>query len=255
MTFPVFIGHDSREEDAFRVCQFSLYDKTTVPIQVHALKHRELRQLGLFSRPWRITAEGQYVDERDGKPFSTEFSHLRFLVPALVDLTRMRSPWALFCDCDFLWRADVGELLAKADPRFAVMVVKHFHAPPEGVKMDGMAQTRYSRKNWSSLILWNLVHPLNRDLTADNVNNETGAWLHSFGWLPDEAIGALPIEWNWLVGHSPPDIDPKAVHFTEGGPWFEKYRDVPYAEEWRRALSASMHPRPSVVERMAKCRT
>ena len=249
MTFPIFVGHDSREEDAFRVCQFSLYDKATVPIQVHALKHRELRQLGLFSRPWKITAEGQYIDELDGKPFSTEFSHLRFIVPALADLVRMRAPWALFCDCDFLWRADVGELFALANPKYAVMVVQHDHAPPQGEKMDGMAQTRYRRKNWSSLILWNLSHPLNRDLTGEKGNNETGAWLHAFEWLPDKAIGSLLPDWNWLVGHSARDIDPKAVHFTEGGPWFEKYRDVPYAEEWRRALAASLHPRPSVVEK------
>ena len=252
MSFPIFVGHDSREEDAFRVCQFSLYDKAAVPIQVHALKHRELRQLGLFSREWRVTSEGQYVDERDGLPFSTEFSHLRFLVPALVDLVRMRAPWALFCDCDFLWRADVGGLFALAKPKYAVMVVKHEHAPLDGDKMDGVVQTRYHRKNWSSLILWNLTHPLNSDLTADKVNNWPGGALHALEWLPDEAVGALPVEWNWLVGHSPPDIDPKAVHFTEGGPWFEKYRDVPFAEEWRRALAASLHPRPSILEKMGR---
>ena len=146
----------------------------------------------------------------------------------------------------------MGELFALANPKYAVMVVKHDHIPTEVEKMDGMAQTRYGRKNWSSLILWNLAHPLNRDLTADVVNQETGGWLHWFSWLPNDAIGSLPLEWNWLVGHSPPDIDPKAVHFTEGGPWFEKYRGVPYAEEWRRALSASIHPRPSVVEKMAR---
>ena len=26
--------------------------------------------------------------------------------------------------------------------------------------------------------------------------------------------------------------NPKAVHFTDGVPWFEDYRDQPYADEW-----------------------
>ena len=250
MTIPIFIGYDSREHDAYRVCRHSLYDHATVSIEIRPLKHRELRRNGLFSRPWRIGETGQYVDERDGRPFSTEFSHSRFLVPALADLIHVAAPWALFCDCDFLFRTDISELVALADPDRAVMVVKHEHAPVDGDKMDGVTQARYRRKNWSSLILWNLTHPLNRDLTVDAVNHRPGSWLHGLGWLPDEAIGALPVEWNWLVGHSPADVAPKAVHFTEGGPWFDGYRNVPFAEEWRRAFAASLHPRPSVVERM-----
>jgi len=30
-----------------------------------------------------------------------------------------------------------------------------------------------------------------------------------------------------------PKINPKIVHFTEGGPWLEGYGSIPFAAEWR----------------------
>jgi hypothetical protein len=27
-------------------------------------------------------------------------------------------------------------------------------------------------------------------------------------------------------------VDPKAVHFTDGGPWLKGYENVEYADEW-----------------------
>lgn len=141
--------------------------------------------------------------------------------------------WALFCDCDFLFRADLAELWALRDDKFAVMCVKHVHVPSEQQKMDGAFQTKYARKNWSSFVLWNCAHPSNMRLTVDAVNTEPGQWLHAFDWLTDEEIGELPTAWNWLEGSSEPSIDPKAVHFTRGGPWFPDWQTVAYAEEWR----------------------
>jgi hypothetical protein len=67
------------------------------------------------------------------------------------------------------------------------------------------------------------------------VNTATGRQLHKFSWLQDEQIGALDEAWNWIPGYSSPDITPKAVHFTEGGPWFSRYRDVAFADEWSAA--------------------
>jgi hypothetical protein len=57
--------------------------------------------------------------------------------------------------------------------------------------------------------------------------------LHRFCWLEDDEIGELPVEWNWLVGHSDPEVNPKNVHFTDGGPWFQGFENVPHADEWR----------------------
>ena len=76
----VYIGYDSREQEAYEVCRHSLLkfnneDFSVYPIPV---KHQELRDMGLFDRRWVIDEDGQYWDELDGKPFSTEFSHTRF---------------------------------------------------------------------------------------------------------------------------------------------------------------------------------
>jgi hypothetical protein len=84
------------------------------------------------------------------------------------------------------------------------MVVKHDHQPTEHWKMDGQFQTRYHRKNWSSVCLFNCDHPANKALTVDLVNSAPGRDLHAFSWLADDLIGELPPEWNWLVGHSAP---------------------------------------------------
>ncbi len=56
--------------------------------------------------------------------------------------------------------------------------------------------------------------------------------------VTDEEIGKLSPEWNWLVGHykEPVDGAPKLLHYTEGGPWFENYRDCEYNYEWKAEL-------------------
>lgn len=228
---PVFIGYDDRVDEAYRVCRHSIVARSSKAVRVMPLKHKPLRNAGLFDRPWRISESGQYVDERDGKPFSTQFSHSRFIVPAYAKSLSI-SGWALFLDCDFLLKADIAELFALADNDYAAMCVMHEHVPDEALKMDGVEQTRYHRKNWSSLVLFNLDHPLNADLTVDAVNHKPGSWLHAFGWLPDEALGGLPKEWNWIEGVTPRHLRPKAVHYSAGGPWFEECRDVAYAQEW-----------------------
>jgi hypothetical protein len=165
-------------------------------------------------------------------PMSTEFAISRFLVPHLAE-----DGWALFVDCDVLARVNVEELFdLAAESGKAVMCVKHKHRPPPGVKMDGQAQTVYARKNWSSVMLFHVKHPANRSLTVDAINTLPGRDLHRFCWLDDSEIGELGPEWNWLVGHSSPDIDPKIVHFTDGIPSFRGYESQPYADHWREEL-------------------
>jgi len=241
---PIYIGWDSREQDAYEVCRFSIIDRTKASTYIRPLKHRTLRAEGLFDRPWRVGETGQYVDERDGKPFSTEFSHSRWLTYLLAKRDVPSAKWAAFMDCDFLFQANIKELFALADERFAVMCVKHRHTPTDSVKMDGVAQTSYHRKNWSSLVLFNLQHPLNADLTVDVVNHKPGSWLHSFSWLKDEDIGELPPEWNWIQGVSP-DVTPKAVHYSEKAPWFIEHGGL-----WELERSRMRNPRPSIWDRL-----
>jgi lipopolysaccharide biosynthesis glycosyltransferase len=199
---------------------------------VSAVRLRPLREAGLYTRPTSRRL-GKLWDEISGAHMATEFAITRFLVPELVrrqdDAVR---GWALFMDCDVLLRTNLYELKALLDDSKAVMCVKHDHRPSFNVKMDGQEQTSYPRKNWSSVLAFNVDHPANDALTVDLVNALPGRDLHRFCWLTDDEIGALPPEWNHLVGHSDDGHDPKIVHFTDGGPWFEAFRNVPYADEW-----------------------
>jgi hypothetical protein len=106
-------------------------------------------------------------------------------------------------DCDVLLRADIADLFALADPKMAVQCVQHRQEDGALTKMDGQVQTFYARKNWSSVMLFNLRHPALKVLTEAKLNTWTGRALHGFNWLADQFIGALPPEWNHLVGVEP----------------------------------------------------
>jgi len=112
-----------------------------------------------------------------------------------------------------------------------VMVVKHHHVPKETVKFLGEPQSKYEKKNWSSVMLFN--NSRCRALTPDYVNTASGLELHQFKWLRgDDLIGALPDRWNHLVGYNPPRRDAAVVHYTLGGPYFDEYRNCEYSKEW-----------------------
>lgn len=216
--FRVFIGWDSREPEAYDVAAHSLLRHASIPVEVKPIKQEDLRAQDLF---WR---------DRDPLA-STEFTYTRFLTPHLAGY----EGFALFCDCDFLWTGDIAELVALIDPSKAVSCVQHDHRPPEQTKMDDAVQSVYPRKNWSSMMLFNCAHPSTRQLTPDIVNTQTGAYLHRMQWCADDEIGALPETWNWLEGWSKaaPGEIPKVIHYTRGGPWFEKWQDVEFADLWR----------------------
>lgn len=226
----VFVGYDSREDDAYRVCVRSLLDRSSIPLCIQPLDETKLRHAGLYTRYWHIE-NGQKTDNNDNKPFSTAFSFTRFLVPTLCQWSGV----ALYCDCDFLWRADIDLLvggLNGIDSNNAVSVVKHNHNPFDTTKMDGQTQTVYHRKNWSSLILYNCGHPANYMLTPDVVNKATGQWLHSLSWVHDHEIGSLDRVWNCLSGVDTDIEDPFAVHFTNGTPSMKGHDKDPFADEW-----------------------
>jgi hypothetical protein len=223
----VYIGYDARERLAWQVCAASLQDCAADPVAVEPIGRPALEKAGLYQRPTSIR-DGRLWDDISGAPCSTDFSIARFWAAALAG----RTGWALFCDGDFLWRRDVGQLFALADHRYAVMVVPHQHAPTEPMKMDGQIQTVYERKNWSSLVLWNLAHAGAQRLNHFTLNTRPGRDLHRFCWLRDEEIGFLPETWNWLDGHSDPALDPAAVHFTRGTPDMPGWEFTRYSREW-----------------------
>lgn len=214
----VFIGFDSREPVASAVAEHSLKKRASVSVRVAQIDQKTIRDtFRVYTRP---------KDE----PASTEFAFSRFFVPFFMNY----HGWAVFCDADFLWQDDIATLFETADPLNAVHVVQHDYTPKETWKMDGQPQIPYPRKNWSSLILWNCYHSSNRILDLDLLNHASGSYLHQFQWLDDEEIGSLHHRWNWLEGwyHEPDDGTPSVIHYTRGGPWFESWKNVDYANRW-----------------------
>jgi hypothetical protein len=218
---PVFIGWDARETIAWHVLAHSLITNSSEPLA--------LTPIGNDTLPRSVWWRGRGLHD------STDFSNARFLVPALQNFTG----WAVFMDCDMVGKADLAKLWAQRDERYAVMCVKHNHVPRETTKFLGAAQSTYSRKNWSSLMLLNCAHPA--ALTIQEANTLPGLDLHGFQWCEDDEIGELKGLWNVLVTpelqHPEPIKEPEEadlLHFTLGGPWHGY--DPQGAEIWASAF-------------------
>ncbi|WP_168847916.1 glycosyltransferase [Sphingomonas sp. S2M10] len=214
----VFVGYDSREDIAWQVCRHSIARHSGDAVRSIPLRQPMLRELGLYTRPFDKTA-------------STEFSLTRFLTPYLAAQT---AGWVVFCDCDFLFTTDVRTVLDGLDPSKALYCVQHDYTPAFAVKMDNQQQTTYPRKNWSSFMVFNCAHPDVQALTPDVVNSASPAHLHRLAWIAkDEDIGALALDWNFLVGeYEKPAMTPRVIHYTNGGPWFDEWREVDYGDLW-----------------------
>lgn len=215
----VYIGFDSKESVAFYTLAHSIQRRSSVPLSITPLAQSQLR--GLYTRA-------------RGPTEATEFSLTRFLVPALSKF----SGWSVFMDCDMLCRADIADLQPHIDRQRdkAVLVCRHDYVPKTERKFLDQVQTKYPRKNWSSLMIFN--NERCRALTPEYINSAPGLDLHRFKWLDDASIGSLPLEWNWLVGEYEYRADARIVHYTLGGPYFDEYRDCDYAEEWFAEVSS-----------------
>lgn len=208
----VFIGYDAREAVAFSVLSHSIHARASEPVLIAPLMLAQLKSV--------LTRERHPLQ-------STDFSFSRFLTPYLSGY----AGWSVFMDCDMLMRDDIAGLYRLRDDRYAVMVVKHDHVPRETVKFLGEPQSKYEKKNWSSVMLFNNAKC--RALTPEYVNSASGLELHQFKWLGnDDLIGALPDRWNHLVGYNARRGDAALVHYTKGGPYFDEYRDCEYSKEW-----------------------
>jgi len=217
----VFIGFDPREDVAFSVLAHSIHRRSSQPVTITPLM---LSQLGDVYRRARNPLQ------------STEFSFSRFLTPFLCGY----EGWAIFTDCDMLVLDDIARLWALRDERYAVQVVKHVHVPKEDVKFLGAVQTKYEKKNWSSVMLMNCARCT--ALTPEYVNSATGLELHQFKWLRDDSlIGEIPSRWNHLVGYDAPRRDAALVHYTIGGPYFAEYAGCEYAREWHDEHASMLH--------------
>ena len=210
----IFVGYDSREAVAYHVLSHSILSRASEPVEIAPLMLSQLKKVF-----WRESHPLQ----------STDFSFSRFLVPLLCDY----QGWALFCDSDMLMLDDVASVWAERDENFAVQVVKHDHKPSESKKFLDQSQSKYEKKNWSSVMLFNNAKC--KALTTDYVNTATGLELHQFKWLKDDSlIGDLPARWNHLVDYDPelPQDEVSFLHYTEGGPYFDAYKNCGYADLW-----------------------
>lgn len=210
----IFIGYDERETVAYHVLAHSILRQATQPVSITPLVRSQLHVYG-FTRP---RAAGE----------STDFAYSRFMVPALCGYYGL----AVFMDCDMLLRADICEVGAYVyQSEKAVAVCQHDYIPRQSTKFLGQVQSAYPRKNWSSFILFDTAKCT--ALTPDYVNTASPADLHRFRWLRDDAIGTLPLSWNYLVGEDNQSTDPpKNIHFTNGTPCFPEYANCDYADEW-----------------------
>lgn len=226
----IFIGFDSNEEIAFHVLCASILRRTSLPVEIVPIKLSTLKHI--FNR------------ERNALQ-STEFSFTRFLVPYLSNY----KGWSIFMDCDMLVLDDIANLWALRDDKYALMCVHHDHIPETDQKFLNQPQTKYERKNWSSVMLFNNAKC--SALTPQYVETASGLDLHRFRWLEDKEIGQIPIRWNHLVDYNPSlKVDEVSnLHFTEGGPYFDAYKNCSYADLWLEELSKTITPMFEVIKR------
>ena len=208
----VFIGFDPKETVAYNVLSYSIEINSSQPVAITPVMLKHLQHIHTRSRH---------------NLASTEFSFTRFLVPFLCDY----EGWAIFMDCDMLVKTDIRDLWNRRDEQYAVQVVKHDHRPKNATKFLNQPQTKYEKKNWSSVMLMNCAKC--RSLTPEYVNEASGLELHQFKWLADDQlIGEIPPSWNHLVGYDPYSDAVDNIHYTEGGPYFDEYLTCDYAKDW-----------------------
>lgn len=241
--YNIFIGHDERETTAWEVCKHSILKYTDEEeVGIYPLDHRVLRGLELFDRTWKITKDGNYLDSRDKRPFSTQFSHSRFLTPHYAEFLGCKG-LVMFVDPDFLFNDDVRKLFKVAeDNDQMVHCVKHDFKTETTIKMDNRSQKQYPYKLWSSLMIYDMKYlpALKNLMSVENANHFAGFHMHTFKWLTPEGpvndlVGELPEAWNFIPGHSNERVeedDIMAVHYTEQSPWFKGQEHCGYANWW-----------------------
>lgn len=208
----VFLGYDPREALGYHVCLQSILERSGAGVTFVPLTGAQ----------------------RDG---TNAFTYARFMVPELCAWSGV----ALFIDgSDMLLRAPLEELFALYDKRYAVQVVKHDYRTKHPRKYVGTPMEAdnldYPRKNWSSVMLFN-CSAMEHFKHRRELREGKGAYLHRFSWLPDGRIGALPPEWNVLVGEQDEEqCEAKLAHFTLGIPAMKSYASCRYAGEWFETL-------------------
>lgn len=207
----LFCGHDPREAIGFHVFLSSVIQHASEPVAIHPL--------GASTMPTG----------------SNDFTLSRFLVPWLMGFKGR----AIFADAsDMLMLGDIAELDRLFDESKAVQVVKHDYKTRNPIKYLGTSlqcpNRDYHRKNWASLMLINCEHPAWQGMTPHVVEAARPLDLLQLSFIPDEAVGELPSEWNAIVDEG--QAEGKLNHWTAGIPAFPHYKNAPGADKWRARL-------------------
>jgi lipopolysaccharide biosynthesis glycosyltransferase len=207
----LFVGFDPREAVAYHTFCQSIISTASLPVSF---------------TPLALSMLNDYLETHTER--SNDFVYTRFLVPHLCGF----DGWAVFADGDMICQTDIAALADLFDPSKAVQLVKHNYQTKSKKKYLNNVNVNYPRKNWSSLVIFNCSHPSNGVLTPEYVEEKDGAHLHRFGWLHDEEIGSLPMEWNWLATEYDDNPAAKIVHYTLGTPCFKDYRHAEMSDLW-----------------------
>jgi lipopolysaccharide biosynthesis glycosyltransferase len=219
----IFVGFDGKVEPvAYHTFCQSVIEKASIPVSF---------------TPLALNTLSDYKETHtDG---SNAFIYSRFLVPYLCGFKGM----ALFVDGDMICRTDIAEILWEHDQDEAVKVVKHYYQTKHPIKYLGSKNEDYPKKNWSSVMLWNCSHHLNKQLTPKFVMENKGKYLHRFEWLKHEdQVGKLDAAWNWLETEYEYNPDAKLIHHTLGTPCFKDYQSTDYAQEWWETYQRMIYP-------------
>ena len=209
----IYIGHDSKYPQATRVCRKSIEDHSEKgEHEIKYLDKKSLTRVGVYGR-------------KDVANESTEFSFTRFYVPMLAHYNGI----VMFCDNDFVWKCNPNEIKQYLRDK-PVAVVKHKLENISENKMNGVKNKSYPRKCWSSLMIFDCSKL--KQLSKEYLDNASAADLHQFAWVKDNEIGRIPLKYNHLVGYYKKHKYIKAIHYTNGGPWFDDYKNSELAEDW-----------------------
>ena len=118
----IYVGWDPREDIAYQVCEHSI-KRRDADAEVIPLKQNQMREQGIYTR------------ELD-KLATTEFTFTRFFVPYLSNY----KGWAVFCDCDFLWKIHAKELRTILLTKACVLCTTRLHTKRR-IYQDGRTST------------------------------------------------------------------------------------------------------------------
>ena len=224
----IFIGYDPNETIAYHTCVQSLIDNSKIPLKITPLK------LSHFKK---------FYKRKKRKVDSTEFSISRFLVPYLSNY----KDYSLYLDCDIVINSNLENLIKRVEEtknKTALWCVKHNYKLSSNKKFLQNTQYAYSKKNWSSFMIFN--NSKCKNLTPKFIENANGLYLHQFKWLQDKKITNLSSQWNILVGEQKIPKKIKGIHYTLGGPYFKKYSNCEKAEIWKKYFTKTIYPLKNV---------